>query len=59
MPRRFIDISVSLEAGIRSDPDRMQPEIDYRGHRETAPEICSVFPGLGRDQLPEGMGWAV
>lgn len=59
MPRRLVDISVPLEAGIRSDPDPMLPEIDYRGHAETAPEVCSAFPGLRPDQLPDGMGWAV
>ncbi len=59
MPRRFIDISVPLEAGIRSDPDPMLPKVSYRRHAETAGEICSIFPGLRPDQLPESMGWAV
>ena len=59
MPRRFIDISVPLEAGIVSDPKPMLPEITYRGHRETAAEVCAIFPGLRPDQLPDGMGWAV
>ena len=59
MPRRFIDISVPLEAGIRSDPPPMLPEITYRGHAETAAEICSIFPGLRPEQLPDGAGWAV
>ncbi len=59
MPRRFVDLSVSLETGIRSDPEPMLPEIVYRKHRETAREVCSLFPGLEPEQLPEGMGWAV
>ncbi len=59
MPRRFIDISVPLETGIASDPTPMLPEITYRAHRETAAEICTLFPGLQPDQLPGGMGWAV
>ena len=59
MSRRFIDISVPLESGIRSDPEPMLPEITYRHHAETAPEICAIFPGLKPSQLPEGMGWAV
>ena len=37
----------------------MLPEITYRGHRETASVLCSMFPGLRPAQLPDGMGWAV
>ncbi len=59
MPRRFVDLSVSLQAGIRSDPDPMLPQIVCRSDRETAREVCSLFPGLAPEQLPEGMGWAV
>lgn len=59
MPRRFIDISVPLEQGIVSDPEPMLPEIEYQDHRETTPQICSMFPGLRPEQLPGGMGWAV
>ena len=59
MPRRFIDVSVPLKAGIASDPEPMLPEITYRGHRETVSELCSMFPGLQPAQLPDGMGWAV
>ena len=59
MPRRLIDISVPLEVGIASDPEPMLPAITYRAHGETASELCSIFPGLQPDQLPDGMGWAV
>ena len=58
-PRRFIDISVPIEVGINSDPEPMLPEIIYRDHAETAADICSIFPGLKPEQLPDGMGWAV
>ena len=59
MPRRFIDISVPLESGIKSDPDFMLPKITYHPHKETAAQLCALFPGLEPDQLPEGMGWAM
>ncbi len=59
MSRAFVDISVPLEEGIASDPPPMLPSISYRAHQETATEICSVFPGLCPDQLPDSMGWAV
>lgn len=46
MPRKFIDLSVSLQEGIKSDPDFMLPKINYHHHNETAEEMISFFPGL-------------
>lgn len=59
MPRRFVDISVPLEAGIASDPPIMLPKIDYLDHKMTAGQIAGFFPGLTVDDLPGGDGWAV
>ncbi|MEM9231768.1 MAG: cyclase family protein, partial [Pseudomonadota bacterium] len=58
MPRRFIDLSVALEADIQSDPPLMLPEIEYLSHEETADQVISFFPGLTRKDLPHGQGWA-
>ena len=59
MPRRFVDLSVALETGIVSDPPIMLPEIEYQTHDETAAQVMSFFPGLKREDLPGGEGWAV
>lgn len=59
MPRKIIDISVSLEAGIASDPPMMLPQIKYEAHKDTADQMASFFPGLTVDDLPNGEGWAV
>lgn len=59
MARRLIDISATLEMGIASDPPIMLPEIQYFTHAQTAEQVMSFFPGLTRDQLPGGEGWAV
>lgn len=59
MPRRLIDISVALEADIASDPPIMLPEIDYHRHADTAAQVASFFPGLKKEDLPGGEGWAV
>ncbi|MDB5315380.1 MAG: kynB, partial [Rhodospirillales bacterium] len=53
MPRRFVDISVALKAGIASDPPRMLPQIDYHDHHMTAPAMAAEF-GISIDALPEG-----
>ena len=57
--RKFVDLSVSLEEGIASDPDFMLPKINYHDHKETADEIIQFFPGLKKDDLPNEEGWAM
>lgn len=52
MARRFVDISVALQVGIASDPPHALPEIQYRGHRETAGSIAEYF-GVPVAALPE------
>lgn len=59
MARRFIDLSVSLEADIASDPPGYTPEIEYIDHRQSAPDVVKFFPGMTPDQLPDGEGWAI
>lgn len=59
MSRRFIDLSVALEADIASDPEIMLPEIEYMSHAETAGQVMSFFPGLNQEDLPGGEGWAL
>jgi kynurenine formamidase len=57
--RRFVDLSVALQAGIASDPPGHLPEIDYYDHQQTAAEVVSFFPGATVDDLPAGEGWAI
>lgn len=59
MPKKFIDLSVTLEAETRSDPPIMLPEIEYMAHSETAEQMMSFFPGLTQQDLPQGEGWAI
>ncbi|APH73379.1 cyclase family protein [Aquibium oceanicum] len=59
MPRRIVDLSVPLEMGIASDPPMTLPKIDYLDHQMTAGQILPFFPGLTKEQLPSGEGWAV
>jgi kynurenine formamidase len=57
--RRLVDLSVSIEAGLPSDPPLMIPRIDYVDHAQGADQMTEFFPGLRKDQLPDGMGWAM
>ena len=58
MPRRIVDISVALKAGIVSDPPYMLPQISYVDHAAGAVNFMQVF-GVRKDQLPDGAGPAV
>jgi len=57
--KRFIDLSISIEPDLPSDPEMMIPKIDYLGHAQGAEQMKDFFPGVKRDQLPGGLGWAV
>ena len=59
MTKKIIDLSVALETGIISDPPMALPKIDYVDHANSAEQICSFFPGLEKEDLPGGEGWAV
>jgi len=59
MPRRFVDLSIYLENDVVSDPPAFAPKIQYFTHDSTAEQIASFFPGLKREDLPDGEGWAV
>lgn len=59
MSRRFVDLSVPLETGIVSDPPIMLPQIDYMTHDQTAEQVMAFFPGLTKEDLPGGEGWAI
>ncbi|MDF3310533.1 cyclase family protein [Rhodococcus sp. T2V] len=57
--RRIVDLSVSLQAGIPSDPPGHLPEIDYLDHEHTRGELLQFFPGARVEDLPGGEGYAV
>ena len=59
MPRTLIDLSIYLENDIISDPPGSQPKIEYIDHKQSVAGMASFFPGLDKEQLPDGEGWAV
>lgn len=58
MAKRFIDISVPLQAGVKSDPPPLLPKIEYIDHQQGALEVLQGFPGMTIDQLPGREGFA-
>lgn len=56
---KLVDLARPLENTEFADPPGLGPKITYMDHSQTAGQILSFFPGVTRDQLPGGEGWAV
>jgi kynurenine formamidase len=57
--KRFIDLSIAIEANLTSDPAMMIPKIDYVDHTRGGEQMKDFVPGITKDQLPGGVGWAM
>jgi kynurenine formamidase len=59
MTRRLIDLSIAVSATIVSDPPPLRPKIRYMKHDETFEQLAAYFPGLRKEDLPDGEAWGV
>ncbi len=59
MARQIIDLSICIENEIISDPVPFNPQVQYFDHEMTAGQMAQFFPGLKKDDLPDGEGWAI
>jgi len=57
--KRFVDLSITIESGLPSDPPVTIPKIDYVDHNQGREQMKDFFPGITKDHLPGGLGWAV
>jgi len=57
--KRFVDLSISIEPELPSDPPMMIPKVDYINHEMGAAQMQEFYPGVKKEQLPGGLGWAV
>jgi kynurenine formamidase len=55
---KYIDLSISIENDVASDPEPFRPKINYLRHDETFDQIEPFFPGLKPEHLPNSEGWA-
>ncbi len=58
MTRRLLDLSITLDPEIVTDPPFMRPSITYKDHAETVGELQMFFPGVTAEQVPGGLGFA-
>jgi kynurenine formamidase len=56
---RLIDLSLTIEPDLPSDPPMMVPQVEYVDHDSGAQQMEQFFPGLMRKDLPKGLGWAL
>jgi len=56
---RFVDLSIAIESDLPSDPPPSIPRIEYMDHLQGAETMPPFFPGAKREDLPNGLGWAV
>jgi kynurenine formamidase len=57
--KRLVDLSIAIEPELPSDPPMMIPKIDYIDHEMGAEQMKEFYPGVKKEQLPGGLGWAV
>ncbi|WP_219893027.1 cyclase family protein [Aquisediminimonas profunda] len=54
MPRRYVDLSMTLSNDVISDPPFLKPHIDYETHKDTRHELENFFPGADIDGIIGG-----
>lgn len=58
MTRRILDLSITLDPEVITDPPFMRPTIQYQTHAETVAEVQNFFPGVTAEQFVGGEGFA-
>ena len=59
MTRRIIDLSMPIENEVISDPLPYNPKVTYFNHHQSYEQMAPFFPGLKKEDLPDGEAWAV
>jgi kynurenine formamidase len=58
MSRRFLDLSITLDPEVITDPPFMRPTIERQTHRGTVAEAAMFFPGITAEAMAGGEGFA-
>ncbi len=58
MFNKIIDLSIPIENNLFSDPAVMLPKVSYSDHHSNVAQMTHFFPGLSKEDLPDGEAWA-
>ena len=56
--KKMIDLSIPIENNAFSDPAVMLPKVSYADHRSNLSQMTHFFPGLSKEDLPDGEAWS-
>jgi hypothetical protein len=59
MTRKFVALSIFLGNDVVRDLPAFAPKIEYLTHENSFEQIAPFFPGLRKQDLSDGEGWAV
>ena len=59
MARRWSIFPCRCRTTSRPIPRGPGPSIEYIDHQQSLPQVLPFFPGLKKEDLPDGQGWAV
>lgn len=56
---KLIDLSITIENEVPSDPQEMIPMINYLDHEKSVPDMLRFFETAKKEDLPNGLAWAM
>jgi kynurenine formamidase len=56
---KLIDLSITIKHQAPCDPPIQRPTIHYYSHEDGVASMIPFFPGITKEDLPDGKGWAV
>lgn len=56
---KIVDLSTPIAHQLPVDPPIQMAEIEYIDHAAGVPSMIAMFPGVTKDDLPDGASWAV
>ena len=54
---KFIDLSVTIENNLPSDPQEMIPQITYIDHEKSIPAMLKFFGSAQKEDLPDELAF--
>lgn len=56
---KLVDLSITIENDLPSDPEEMIPKISYIDHEQSVNDMLRFFGTAKKEHLPAGLAWAI